>query len=78
MWKLGLRPRNSLTANICFEFSVLSLCSVGFFLYVYSLYGWASRLLRSEPLPEPKTTQLKDGWENFSSILKGFFIFTYF
>ncbi len=28
MWKLGLRPRNSFTGNISFEFSVLYLCSV--------------------------------------------------
>jgi hypothetical protein len=27
MWKLGLRPRNSFPGNICFEYSVLSLCS---------------------------------------------------
>jgi hypothetical protein len=28
MWKLGLRPSNSFSGNICFEFSVLCLCSV--------------------------------------------------
>ncbi len=28
MWKLGLRPHNSFFGNICFEFSVLSLCIV--------------------------------------------------
>ncbi len=27
MWKLGLWPRNSFSGNICFEFSVLVLCS---------------------------------------------------
>ncbi len=27
MWKLGLRPDNSFSGNICFEFSVLRLCS---------------------------------------------------
>ncbi len=27
MWKLGLWPRNSFSGNICFEFSVLFLCS---------------------------------------------------
>jgi hypothetical protein len=27
MWKLGLRPCNSFSGNICFEFSVLRLCS---------------------------------------------------
>ncbi len=31
MWKLGLRPRNSFTGNISFEFSLLCLCSVGYF-----------------------------------------------
>ncbi len=28
MWKLGLRPRNSFPGNMCFEFSILCLCSV--------------------------------------------------
>ncbi len=27
MWKLGLMPHNSFSGNICFEFSVLCLCS---------------------------------------------------
>jgi hypothetical protein len=27
MWKLGLWPRNSFSGNVCFEFSVLVLCS---------------------------------------------------
>ncbi len=29
MWKLGLRPCNSFSENVCFEFSVLCLCSLG-------------------------------------------------
>ncbi len=29
MWKLGLRPGNSFSGNICSEFSVLCPCSVG-------------------------------------------------
>ncbi len=29
MWKLGLKPRYSLSGNICFEISVFCLCSVG-------------------------------------------------
>ncbi len=29
MWKLGLWPRNFFPGNVCFEFSVLVLCSVG-------------------------------------------------
>ncbi len=28
MWKLGLRPRNFFSGNICFKFSVLYFCSV--------------------------------------------------
>ncbi len=28
MWKLGQRPSNYFSGNICFEFSVLCLCSV--------------------------------------------------
>jgi hypothetical protein len=28
MWKLGLWPRNFFSGNICFEFSLLVLCSV--------------------------------------------------
>ncbi len=30
MWKLGLRPRNSFSGNICFKFSAFCLCSVVF------------------------------------------------
>ncbi len=30
MWKLGLWPRHSFSGNICFEFSVLALCSVSY------------------------------------------------
>ncbi len=29
MWKLGLWPSNSFSGNICFNFSVLVLCSAG-------------------------------------------------
>jgi hypothetical protein len=32
MWKLGMRPRSFFSGNICFEFTVLCLCSVSFFL----------------------------------------------
>ncbi len=33
MWKLGLWPRNSISGNICFEFSVFVLCSAGTQIY---------------------------------------------
>ncbi len=35
MWKLGLRLRNSFSGNICFQFSVLCLCSVLYFSTEY-------------------------------------------
>jgi hypothetical protein len=38
LWKLGLPPRSSFSGNMCFEFSVLCLCSVlsiiSYFIYV--------------------------------------------
>ena len=39
MWKLGLRPCNSFSGNICFKFSLLCLCSE------WSFYGPPLRLL---------------------------------
>ncbi len=41
MWKLGLWPRNSFSGNMCFEFSVLVLCSVGwtFFWWLFFFGG---------------------------------------
>jgi hypothetical protein len=33
IWKSGLRPCNSFSGNICFEFSVLCLCSVLYVLW---------------------------------------------
>jgi hypothetical protein len=36
MWKFGLWPRNSFSGNICFEFSVLVLCSEAFANFAYS------------------------------------------
>jgi hypothetical protein len=40
MWKLGLRQRNSFLGNICFEFSILVLCSAKK-KYAYE-YRWFS------------------------------------
>ncbi len=37
MWKVGLWPRNSFPGNICYEFSVLVLCSVN---YCWILRAW--------------------------------------
>ncbi len=35
MWKLGLRPHNSFSGNICFEFLLLCLCSACSLLALY-------------------------------------------
>jgi hypothetical protein len=36
MWKSGLRPRNSFSGKICFEFSLLCLCSESWLLSLFS------------------------------------------
>ncbi len=38
IWKLGLWPRNSFSGNICFQFSVLVLCSAVWSLHDSSLW----------------------------------------
>jgi hypothetical protein len=38
MWKVGLWPHNSFSGNICFEFSVLCLCSVRRYKVLGSIY----------------------------------------
>ncbi len=43
MWKLGLRPHNSFSGNICFEFSVLCLCSARTGLLKSTIIGWNGR-----------------------------------
>jgi hypothetical protein len=35
MWKLGLKPCNSFSGNICFEFLVLSLCSASLLSHLF-------------------------------------------
>ncbi len=42
MWKLGLRPRNTFSGNICFEFSVLVLYSVLYYIW-WILYSVSPR-----------------------------------
>jgi hypothetical protein len=43
MWKLGPRPHNSFSGNICFEFSVLCFCSARTGLPKSSKDGWNGR-----------------------------------
>jgi hypothetical protein len=38
--EIGLSLRNSFSGNICFEFSVLSLCSAGAPQYVVPILTW--------------------------------------
>jgi hypothetical protein len=52
MWKSGLWPRNSFSGIICFEFSVLVLCSaytlflpeLGNILLLWVKYNWLSKV----------------------------------
>ncbi len=63
MWKLGLRPLNSFSGNICFEFSILVLCSVEgeqllFFYHLNRSWKWSSysvpSLVHGNHVPERK------------------------
>jgi hypothetical protein len=64
MWKLGLRPRNSFSGNICFEFSVLCLCS-GSVKQCSLVKGWANYYLASilwgmQKIVKPNTSTIRD------------------
>jgi hypothetical protein len=59
MWKLGLWPRNSSSGNMCFEFSVLVLCSVG------------ERVLVTE-VTECQTERVKKAYFNDAAYLSAF------
>jgi nitrate reductase gamma subunit len=59
MWKLGLWTRNSFSGNICFEFSVLVLCSeLQFSISILlAVYGHSRGILQK--VHNSKTVALK-------------------
>ncbi len=63
MWKLGLRPRYSFSANMCFEISVFCLCSV---YQLKQRYIFRGQLSKAESLGMPfKKLQVfpPEGWQ---------------
>jgi hypothetical protein len=68
MLKLGLRPRNSFSGNICFKFSLLCLCSVS---TVYAVSCCFYRIVRScEGRNICRKSEVQTPWNIISNPMK--------
>ncbi len=70
MRKLRLRPRNSSSGNICFEFSVLCLCSVVHIWHIYNDPGFQTEVLIAKLMQIKRENPLQSLAKFYKSMAK--------